>query len=800
MKLKLIVTLILLQSSSFLHAQSGNVIQGTIYNHQNRPVNFALIIVREAGIVANTDQNGRYSISLPQSGTYTLTIKADGFNDLTTSVNVDGTITRDFNLNLAVQSAGMRAVTVRGEREIQTISRQTMTIKEIKQVPATLGDSINALSSLPGVNRTSGIFGPMIIRGAAPSMNSYFIDGIPLFKIMHFGGIHSVIANDLMSSIDLYSSSFPSQFNNTQGAVININTLDDVSEFGGYADVGVISANMLLHTPFYKMTYFDDKEIKENKGYMIASGRIGYITLFVPLFYKYVLGKSSLDFLPTYWDYQFKTRYNFNSTHSLTLLVFGNKDKIDMNTSDLSFIFDDASDPLLTDTDAYQNDFTNTQALTYKYHYSNRLYNSLLLYSALNQSETKLNFGLATADWAKDIGVKSHPYIFGLKDTLLMEWYPKHSTLTIGAEARYYLFFTEGNSLIPLTDSGNMNDPDFMQKVPLGATYKNQTLSGYISNKFTYGGLEITPGITAEYLSRGNNSYIDPRGLISYTFPSQTTIGFAGGWYSMFLQTNPNYFTQMPYAAKLTLPAEKSIHRTASIEQRISKYTLRGEVFYNTFSNLVNQDSKRDENNNLVSFFMNSSEMVSRGFELSAKVNSEEEDKLWGWISYTFNSAKFISRQSKDYSDYGNQWVASPYDIPHAIKAVVGYTMGKNTVSARGHFMSSTPYTRIIGSYHDDAFTAADPLGRPRNVPVYGKPNTSRFSPEYMLDLRYSRKTNYKWGYVSWYLEVIGLLNSSDPYWDWDYRYEYQSGVNPKKTTPAGGISFIPNFGVEVKF
>ena len=799
---KLTLTAILIFLQAFLlftglHAQrSENAVQGVIYNHNDKPVSFALIIIPQAGIVTTTDQSGKYYIALPQPGTYTLTIKSDGFNDITTSVSVAGTTTKDFYLNLAIQaSSGMKAVTIRGERDIQTVSRQTMTVKEIKEVPASLGDSINALTTLPGINRAGGLFGPMVIRGADPAMNSYFIDGIPLYKVMHFGGIHSVISNDLMSSIDLYSSSFPSSFNNTLGAVISINTLDDVPELGGFFDVGLISANMLIKTPFYKTTYLDGKEIKEHKGYMITSGRVGYITLLIPLFYEYVLGKS-LDMLPTYWDYQFKTRYNFDSKHSLTFLAFGNKDRININTR--SFPFDESSDPLLTDIELYQNDFANTQALTYKYHYSNKLYNSLLFYSALNQSHIKFNFALATSDWARDLGIKSHPYIFGLKDTLTMEWWHKHSTLNIGAEAKYYLFFTKGNSIIPLAGDGDINDPDIMQRVPLGDTYKNQTFSGYIENKFTFGGLEVVPGITAEHLSRGNNSYVDPRGLASYTFPSQTTIGLAGGWYSMFIQTNPFFFTALPYVAELTLPAMDSIHRAASIEQKISKYTIRGEVFYNTFSNIAATDVKRDENNELVPFIGRSGEGVSRGFELSAKVNAEEEDKLWGWVSYTLNNTKFISHVSEDFSEYGNMWLTSPFDMPHVIKVVLGYTIGKNTLSGRFQFNSTMPYDPIIGSYSDDVFTLL--TGKPRNVPIYGKPSTGRFSPEYRLDVRYSRKTNYKWGYLSWYFEVIGLVNSSEEYLHWDYRYEYASGVNPKVKTPSDGLSFIPNFGVEVRF
>ncbi|MGL4368425.1 MAG: hypothetical protein ACRCUT_01940, partial [Spirochaetota bacterium] len=107
------------------------------------------------------------------------------------------------------------------------------------------------------------------------------------------------------------------------------------------------------------------------------------------------------------------------------------------------------------------------------------------------------------------------------------------------------------------------------------------------------------------------------------------------------------------------------------------------------------------------------------------------------------------------------------------------------------------PYTAITGSYSDTEFTAR--TGKTRILPVYGKPNTERFDPQYQLDIRLSYKDPYKWGYISWYIEAIGAVSSRSQQYQWDYRYEYSSD-NPKIVTPKNTIAFLPNFGVEVKF
>ncbi len=774
-------------------------LEGTIKNAETmQPVPFALVIVKEAGIVSTVRQGGAYSLTVPKPGRYSVTVRAGGLQEVTTSVTISGTVRLDFTLSAPGLSTPskrtMKAVTVRGAREIQSISRQTMTVKEIKEVPASFGDSISALTALPGINRSGGFFGPLIIRGADSASNGYQIDGIPMFKVMHFGGIHSVIANDLMSSIDLYSSAFPAQFTDAQAAVININTVDDVDRAGGIADVGLISANALVKFPIIEQKNYNGRQVDEKKGYVIASGRVGYFSLLIPAFYKYVLDKD-LDYLPNYWDYQFKARYSFNSEHSLTFLAFGSKDTIDLILKE-SWL-EEGSDPALTDFNIYSNDQAHSAGLTYKYEYSNRLSNSLLSFISYNKSRQWYDLPNATSSELSDLGIDSIPTIMGLKDSLTAEWIKDHSTLRAGAEARYYIFKTDGKSIGGTKDTVDLNDPDAFEIIELGDTYKNVSFTGYVENRFKFGGLLFVPGVAAQYLSRGSSYFIDPRGLISYTFDTGTTIGAAGGWYSMFHQTMPEYFYQLPYIAGSEFGPARSIHRSVSLEQKAGPYTFKVEGFYNNFWNQGNFDSYIDENGELASMLINKGKLKTRGFEITAKVNDETDQGLFGWVSYTYNNAEYITNQSELYTEYGKEWLTSPYDMTHVLKLVAGYTAGKNTFSAKFQFNTAAPYTAITSSYSDDAFTAV--TGKTRIVPVYGKPYTERLDPEYRLDVRYTRKTSHRWGYVSWYAEVIGIVSSQTQYVDWDYRYNYEEGVNPKVKT-ENGLTFLPNFGIEIKF
>ncbi|MCL2025608.1 MAG: hypothetical protein FWG92_02255, partial [Leptospirales bacterium] len=458
-------------------------------------------------------------------------------------------------------------------------------------------------------------------------------------------------------------------------------------------------------------------------------------------------------------------------------------------------------------------DQAHTQALTHRFKPGDRFTNSLIAFSAMNQSEIMLEAPSVQhgADWAHGgLNIKSTPYIFGLKDTIAFDWW-EHAFLRASIGVQYYLFKTGGSTLDPTSNYLDINDPGSIKLVSLGETYKNLTFEGYADNKFTFGGLVFTPGVALNWLERNGKYYADPRGVISYTFHTGTTIGVAGGYYSMFIQTVPVLFTILPNVAGFDFGPQRAIHRSVSAEQEMKMLTLRIEGYCNSFWDTVwNDDTPVG--------YSNKGRERSLGLEFSVKINNEEEQGFFGYLSYTYNEAKQKSNQADAFSSYypagfmpgtgppppvatesyGHQWFTGDYDMTHVIKFVLGYTFGKNTLSSKFQFNTARPYTEIVSSYEDATYPLFDP-SRERHMPLYGLPNTARLSPEYRLDLRYSRKTNYKWGYVSWYFEIIGIVTSPSEDYRWDYRYSYGTNNNPR-IEKTNSLTIIPNFGVETKF
>jgi len=772
------------------YSLNGKVINGTTM----KPVVSAVVIVNEVGMVGYTRQDGSYAIEIPKAGSYTLKIQAPGYTTVITKITIDGNVTRDFTLTSG--STRGSGVTVRGERDIQKISRQTMTVEQIKKTPGTLGDSINALASLPGVNRPMGFFGPLIIRGADELLNGYFIDDIPLLKPMHFGGIHSVISNDLIKEIDLYSSAYPAQFQNAQAAVININTKDEVKRAGGVGEIGLISANVLVETPIMQTKIVDGKAVDDNRGYLIASGRYGYLSLFIPPLYKAVMHKK-LDSVPDYWDYQFKAKYKLTDNNSITFLTFGSRDYIKAIEDDSA---SEGADPAFEDMEFKMNSQSHGQGLYYTFNYGDSFSNTLLGYALENKMDYFVDAPKSTASWVKNFRVSSCPNIFAVKDKIKIDWIKDHAILRAGVEFADYRYSTKGKRLVILDiSSGDMNDPDTARTEPINETVSNYLTSGYVENKFSIGGLLFIPGIHSEHLSRTKDTTFDPRGVISYTLPTNTTIGFAGGKYSKFMQPNLHFFAVSfapEIAADKKLKPQKSYHRSVSIEQKISEYTFRIEGFYNNFWDVMERDQYTDSSGTVHNVFANRGKAKTKGIEVMAKISDEHEQGLFGWISYTYNTSKYRRDVNDPTDNDSHKWLDSYWEMLHVAKVVTGYTMGRHTLSAKFQYNSSLPYTPIVGSNEDTDFMAA--TGKPRNVPVYGESNSKRDKAQYELDLRYTYTTKYSWGHIAWFIDIMNATNYQTREYTWDYRYAYSS-KNPK-FKKSNGIALLPTFGVEAKF
>lgn len=823
--MQVIATLCLLMTAAPLMSQNKATLRGKIYSQVTKQaVDFATVILLEARTKTFTASDGSFRVSAPEKGTYTVIIQSPGMKQVRQKLAIDRETVRDFILSPVTTRSD--ALVVTGKRDLQKVSRYTMTLKELKEVPATFGDSVNALTSLPGVIRMGNdLFGPMVIRGGNFLGTNFFVDDIPMYNPLHYGGLHSVINSNLMDKIDLFPSAFPARFGNTSSAVISINTVDTVKDFGGYIEISAISSSILIKTPIlrkregdYALGYplLDERDRYEEAGYIIASARRGYVDLIAIPLAELITG-DEINVAPVYWDYQFKARYNFDRHHSLTLLAMGSGDYIKfINDAGAMSFLTSGSDPLLWGLEFSTDRDSHNQGLYYTYRPTNRFQNRLILTSSLMDYYSYLNIPSAgVSDALKGYHVDSLPYIWGLRERMNIVAVKDILELYLGGDISLYYFTATGKTIATLSGGmfGNqdLSEVDAMTSQYLDYHIINYIFTGFLEAKLTWGWLTFTPGIRSEYLYRSGEATIDPRGALSIEFPSGTTISVAGGKYSYFFQVNPFIFNSLPQVARIggALTSEKAIHRSVGIEQLLGLYSVRLEGYYNNFYDLAEPYYHYDPYGRPLEG-LTSGRITAYGFELLLKKDlHENEDGFFGWVSYTYTRSRYRSNLPPVDGLYGNPanqagdlygycWITYPFEQRHSLKVIAGFTFFGHTISGKFQLYSSFPYTPIIGGQHDDDFFVN--YGLHRYYPRYGFPYSRRFPPGHRLDIRYSHRRVYSWGYVTFYVELINVYNyiaiSSET---WDYRLDYGPG-NPSRKKTQNGLGLIPNFGVEVKF
>mgnify|MGYP000349572323 CR=1 FL=1 len=123
-----------------------------------------------------------------------------------------------------------------------------------------------------------------------------------------------------------------------------------------------------------------------------------------------------------------------------------------------------------------------------------------------------------------------------------------------------------------------------------------------------------------------------------------------------------------------------------------------------------------------------------------------------------------------------------------------------DTLGAQFQLYSGYPYNPITGASCTTGYDCSS-SATARYSPSYDSNQfTGRYPYSHRLDIRYTRKTAYKWGYFSWYIEVINIYNyTAANQQKWNYNQPY-SDSNPKIGIADGALTLIPYFGLEWRF
>jgi hypothetical protein len=320
----IILCLITLGIPVMLYSQDKGILEGRIYNSKNnQPLEFATIAIYGTNIGSISNLDGKFLFTGLKPGYVEIRASSIGYQPyisepiLVTNANKVFIEIPMVEANIAIEEITVKASPFRRSEE-SPVSLRNIDLVEIEKNPGGNRDISKILQSYPGVASTPSFRNDIIVRGGGASENRFFLDGVEIPNINHFatqgasGGPVGIINVDFIREVNFYSGAFPADKGNALSSILEFKQVDgNKDKLKVKGSVGASDVALTLDGPLGEKTSY------------ILSARHSYL--------QFLFSALGLPFLPTYDDFQFKTKTKINSKNEITLLGLGAIDRSVLN-------------------------------------------------------------------------------------------------------------------------------------------------------------------------------------------------------------------------------------------------------------------------------------------------------------------------------------------------------------------------------------------------------------------------------------------------------------------------------------
>lgn len=782
MRLPLLTLLLLIPFFTF--SQSG-VIKGRVINSlSNEPVPFATVSLQGTTFGTNSDENGQYEITRITPGEYNVEATSVGFKKLVI-FEIQVTNARPTVLDITLQEEGEQLSEVEitassgfFKPEESPLSLRTIGATEIKRTPGGNRDISKVIRSLPGVASPPSFRNDIIIRGGAPTENTFYLDGIQIPVINHFqtqgssGGPVGMINVDLLQEVNFYSGAFPAERGNTLSSIFDFKLKDPrLDKWTVNGIVGASDLGISVEGPVTKSSS------------LVLSVRRSYL--------KFLFSLFNLPFLPVYNDLQFKYKIDIDSKNKITLLGIGAIDDFTLNfdapgNADNQAEREEAEYllralPVTTQwnyTTGIKYQHFRDAGVTSVVLSTNKLTNDIIKYRD-NDETDPLNL-------IQDYSSTETEYRLRVEDYVQV----KNIRFTYGVSLeRADYRVKEFNQIV--TQQGLVN-----RAYNSNLTLYKWGLFGQASRSFLNDKLTLSAGLRADandYSSTMRNALdqLSPRISISYALTPLVSLNANSGIYYQL----PAY-TVLGYRENGTLVNKQndvsyiqSKHLVGGVEfnlERNSRITVEG--FYKQYLNYPFQLDDSISLANLGADFGTignapiSSTSKGRSYGLEFLFQQKLYEGYYGLLSYTIVRSEFEDKTGK--------MTPSSWDYGHLISLTGGKRFNRNwEVGFRFLLSGGAPYT----PYNLTATLTKENWDvRPYGIPDYNQLNTARTSVYHQLDIRIDKKYFFPRWSVDIYLDIQNLYN---------FQTKFQDNIDIQRDANGTGITdpvnpnlYLPKF------
>ncbi len=683
----------------------------------NTPAEGIHIIRRSPWVATTTDVDGRFEMEL-EPGFQVLELQGINVKDARRQLMLY--TDADVRIELEEQNFMLEEVLVTGGR-VEAVKSTTLGMEKIKpsllkNIPMAMGemDVLKMVQALPGVKTVGEASTGFNVRGGATDQNLMLLNGGTIYNPTHLFGFFTAFNSDMVSDVEVYKSSIPSQYGGRISSVLNITGKEANKEkFVGVAGIGLLTSKLNLEIPLWK-----------ERTSLLVSGRTTYsdwLLGMLPEKSGYKDGKAGFYDVGATFSHTFNVRNKLNiyGYYSRDRFAFNKNEKYGYGNMNLSAhwraIFNDhliANFSAGYDHYDYKNDETVDSIQAARLSFSIDQYFAKANFN-LDLEKHKLNFGISTLLYNigsgkyEPLGKQSMVALDELqKDKALEsavylgeEWEitPK---LSLNAGIRYSMFNALGPRNFYTYQPGLLPSENTIADTV--RVTGNEVLKTYHGPEFRLSGryafnddLSVKVGFNTmrQYIHKVSNTSV----------MSPTDI-----WKLSDVNVKPQQGWQLAGGVYYNTP------------ERIWEFALEG--YYKKMKDYLDYRSgaKLLMNHHLEMDVINT-EGYAYGVELEVK---KPKGKLNGWASYTY-ARTFLRQNDKRISRPINNgaWYPTEYDKPHDFKFVGNYKFTRRySLSLNMDYSTGRPTTIPAGQYYDQQLGTTQVYYTDRNsyrVPDY---------------------------------------------------------------------------------
>lgn len=617
------ITMLLISLNAFTQVK----IEGKVIDKKNRPLVGANVFVDGTYDGGTTNDKGEFFFETTEKGKQTLIITLLGFEDLKTSIEIEKYTFQSFLLKASYNSLDAVVITAGSFKAGDNSKASALKPLDIVTTAGSAGDIVGALQTLPGA-QVNGESGRLFVRGGESDETQTYIDGVRVAQP------YGVTANNLptrgrfspflFKGITFSTGGYSAEFGDALSSVLLMNSISEPEQ--DQKDISFMTVGLGLG----RTKKWEKSSLSFNTSYINLQP------------YQWLVPQK-VDWNRAYQSISGESifRYKFNSGLFKLYAAF-DLASFDLNQDDIN-----SADPIRIDN-KNNNLYLNSN-------YKGKFGNGWTITTGGSLGVNNVRIGIQQ-DQFKNQEVASHLKI-KLENKL-----SDRIGLAFGGD----YFVTDFDESFKPQSSNSFN---YGYKNNIGAFFTEADF--FFSSEFA-----MKIGIRFMRNDLLNQNVIEPRVSLAYKVSKDSQFSLAyGDFHQAPKQDYLKYFQNLNF--------EKTQHYILNYMYSIDRRTLRAEVYYKKYADLIKYDTATPVFN---SIYNNEGFGYAKGLDIFWR-DSKTIKNLDYWVTYTLIDSK------RNFRNYSSE-VTPTFVADHTVSLVGKYWVSdwKSQISVTNTFASGRPY------------------------------------------------------------------------------------------------------------